>query len=174
MGMAVPLIILAAIAVVLFLAWPRHGRAPASGEAVARANAHMLRDALDRAPWGEAFARRLWARLMACAPGKGHVREFHPYFCGHALIRTPSGVMLADAEDGGMSFGAPIAEWESEAAFVAFFARQSDYSASGWDASEPVFSSDNAWYRGNQRLTRATLEGFMASPAGRSGQSPAA
>ncbi len=170
MAIAVPLVILAAIAAVLFLAWPRHRQVPMSGEEVVRRNALYLRNQLERQAWGEGFARRLWARLMACAPGEGHVREFHPYFCGHALIRTELGVMLADAEDGGHSFGAPIAHWETEAEFVAFFARQSDYSASGWDPAEPVFATDNDWYRNNQRLTRETLEEFMASPPSRSGR----
>ena len=174
MGMAVPLVILAAIAVVMFLAWPRQKRAPMSGEEVVRSNARILLGELDRTPWGGDFARRLWGRLMACPVGEGHVREFHPYFCGHALIRTEAGVMLADAEDGGHSFGSPIAQWATETDFVAFFARQSDYSVSGWDEAEPVFATDNEWYRNNQRLTRETLEGFMARPASRSGRDPEA
>jgi hypothetical protein len=72
-------------------------------------------------------------------------------------------VKLCDVQDGGHSCGEPIAQWYSEAEFVAFFARQSDYSCSGWDESEPVFFSDDSWYRNNQRLTRAVLRRFLKS-----------
>ncbi len=163
MAMVIPLITLAAIAVVLFLAWPRTARrVPMSGEDIVRSNALILRGELSHVPFGEAFVRRLWQRLWACPPGEGHVRAFHRDFCGHALIRTEIGVMLCDAQDGGVSYGPAIAEWNSQAEFVAFFARQTDYSCSGWDGSEPIFATDDEWYRDNQRLTRETLEAFMA------------
>ena len=47
-------------------------------------------------------------------------------------------------------------------AFVAFFARQSDFSMSGWDPGEPIFFSDDDWYRNNQRLTRAVMERYLS------------
>ena len=49
--------------------------------------------------------------------------------------------------------------------FVAFFARQSDYSCSGWDEGEPMFFTTDSWYRNNQRLTRAVLERYLATGA---------
>ena len=70
--------------------------------------------------------------------------------------------MLCDVQDGGAYFGQPIAEWKSEEDFVAFFASQSDFSMSGWDAGEPVFFTDDDWYRNNQRLTRAVLERYLS------------
>lgn len=167
MGVAAAL--LAGLALVLVLAWPRRAnrdettaRPAAPREAGGYATAERLRDALSRTPFGEALARRLWRRLEQFPDGEGFVKEFHPYFCGHALIRTAAGVRLCDAEDGGMSFGSTIAEWTDEDEFVAFFARQSDYSCSGWDPGEPVFATDDAWYRNNQRLTREALEGFVS------------
>lgn len=122
-----------------------------------------LRDQLDRTPFGEALARDVWRAVMRGKPDKGVIYDFHRDFCGHGLIRTAHGVKLCDVEDGGGSFGEPIAQWFGEDQFVAFFARQSDYSCSGWDESEPVFFSDDSWYRNNQRLTRAVLRRFLKS-----------
>ena len=117
-----------------------------------------LRDELDRAPFGEELARSVWNVLLTCAVDEGLVSNFHRDFCGQGLIRTAEGVKLCDLQDGGYLTGSPIAEWRTEAAFVAFFARQSDFTCSGWDAGEPVFASDDEWYRNNQRLTRERLE----------------
>ncbi len=90
------------------------------------------------------------------------IYDRHRDFCGQGLIRTSDGVMLCDVQDGGYLLGSPIAAWSSEAAFVGFFAEQSDFSCSGWDKASPVFASDDEWYRNNQRLTRAVLERFLA------------
>ena len=99
---------------------------------------------------------------MRQAPGRGVIYDHHRDFCGQGLIRTKTGIMLCDVHDGGASFGPPIAEWTSEGAFTLFFARQSDFSMSGWDANEPVFFTGDDWYRNNQRLTRAVLERFLS------------
>jgi len=122
-----------------------------------------LRDKLDRQPFGEGLARDVWQRLMRTKANDGVIYERHRDFCGQGLIRTTSGVKLCDVEDGGGSFGKPIAQWFDEAAFVAFFAKQSDYSCSGWDESEPTFFTTNDWYRNNQRLTRDVLRRFVKS-----------
>lgn len=121
-----------------------------------------LRDALDRKPLGIALAQRVWDRLQAEEPGRGVIREHHRDFCGQGLIRTDDGVMLCDVYDGGYDFGKPIAEWKSHAAFVAFLSGQSDFTMSGWDPDEPVFFTQDEWYRNNQRLTRAVLERYLA------------
>lgn len=128
--------------------------------------ARMLRDALDRRPFGEALARDLWRKLMSTAINDGVITERHRDFCGQGLIRTESGVKLCDVQDAGGHFSRPIAAWADEDAFVAFFARQSDYSCSGWDADEPIFFTTDTWYRNNQRLRRDVLERFV------SGQQP--
>lgn len=122
-----------------------------------------LRDQLGRAPFGEALARDVWQALTRTRIDDGVIHERHRDFCGQGLIRTAHGVKLCDVEDGGAYFGKPIAQWSSEDEFVAFFARQSDYSCSGWDESEPVFFCDDSWYRNNQRLTRAVLRRFLRS-----------
>ena len=120
--------------------------------------ASALRDALSRQPLGAPLAERLWLSLLRQPPGTGVIYDHHRDFCGQGLIRTKTGVMLCDVHDGGTSFGATIAEWAGEDEFTFFFARQSDFSMSGWDASEPVFFTEDDWYRNNQRLTRAVLE----------------
>ncbi|WEZ83097.1 hypothetical protein P6U16_19750 [Rhizobium sp. 32-5/1] len=121
----------------------------------------MLRNQLSTLPYGDELARRLWLRLMAQKPRDGLVHEFHKEFCGHGLIHMGNGVMLADIYDGGHSTGEPIARWTSEAEFVAFFSRQSDFSCSGWDENEPVFFTSDDWYRNNQRLTRSAIDRFL-------------
>ncbi|MBM3621658.1 MAG: hypothetical protein FJX20_13320 [Alphaproteobacteria bacterium] len=136
---------------------PRH----ATPEEV-EGRARELRDELDRRPFGEALARDVWRKLMDTAINEGVIYDRHRDFCGQGLIRTTTGVKLCDVHDGGYDFSRPIAEWTDEEAFVAFFARQSDYSCSGWDKDEPVFFSSDSWYRNNQRLTRAVLERFLS------------
>ena len=131
-----------------------------SGEERVRAYGLVLRDRLSLSAFGPALAQAVWRRLMACPFGEGLVGEFHRDFCGHGLIRTADGVKLCDIHDGGYNTGEPIASWGSEESFVAFFAEQSDFSCSGWDASESVFATDDEWYRNNQRLTREKLQAF--------------
>jgi hypothetical protein len=53
-----------------------------------------------------------------------------------------------------------IAEWSDEATFVAFLARQSDWTCSGMEPAEPVFFTEDEWDRCNQRLMRQHLEAF--------------
>ncbi|WP_325446183.1 hypothetical protein [Pararhizobium sp.] len=130
-----------------------------------RAREEELRDALDTEPFGEPLAGDLWRRLMTEKPGSGAMYDFHRDFCGQALIRTGDGVMLCDSYDGGHNFGDAKITWQTEATFVAFWARQSDYSCSGWEAGEPVFFSDDSWYRNNQRLTRDVLTTYLRGGA---------
>lgn len=120
-----------------------------------------LRDRLDRRPFGADLATALWSALMRQSPGKGVIVDFHRDFCGQGLIRTSDGVMLCDIQDAGAFTGPAIAAWRQQETFVDFFARQSDFTCSGWDPAEPVFATDDEWYRNNQRLTRAVLETFL-------------
>lgn len=111
--------------------------------------------------WGEDLARRLWRRLLGCAVGQGHVAHFHRDYCGHGLIRTADGVMLCGIQDGDWPMLPPIAAWREEAAFVAFFARQTDLTCAGWDAAEPVFHTLDPWARANQTLRREEVLRFV-------------
>lgn len=172
--MAAIIIPLIALAIIVFVLWVairatiQARRNPQAIESTTRSEedrrrvSESLRDALDKRPHGAPLAERIWRKLMAEEPNHGVIYDFHRDFCGQGLIRTEGGVMLADVQDGGVYFGAPIAEWATEAEFVAFFARQSDFSMSGWDAGEPVFFTDDDWYRNNQRLTRAVLERYLS------------
>ncbi len=136
----------------------------ATEEEMAR-RAAELRDRLSREPFGEARAKALWRRLMSINDGEGLIAEFHRDFCGQGLIRRGDGVVLCDIFDGGGATGDVIAAWREEADFVAFFARQSDFSCSGWDISEPVFFTEDAWYRNNQRLTARSIDRFAGGAA---------
>ncbi|HEV7257615.1 MAG TPA: hypothetical protein VGN82_07515 [Bosea sp. (in: a-proteobacteria)] len=165
----VPLLTLAIIVIVLIVALvPRRRVAngdPSQIESDRRAYALVLRDRLDRALFGPALAGQIWDRLMQCPVGEGLIHEFHRDYCGHGLIRTDKGVKLSDILDGHHVVGPAIAEWPSREGFVSFFAEQSDYSCSGWDASSPVFVTEDDWHRNNQRLTRAKLLHWLAGPA---------
>lgn len=168
MAIVIPLIALALILGVLGLViWsmvrrpkpdePRYAT-PAEIEGYAR----ELRDRLDRQPFGAALARDVWHKLMRTEINEGVIYERHRDFCGHGLIRTTDGVKLCDVQDAGQRYGEPITQWADEEAFVAFFAKQSDYSCSGWDESEPIFFTSDSWYRNNQRLRRDVLERFLS------------
>jgi hypothetical protein len=172
--MAATVIPLIALAVIVFVLWiairaniearknPYRVESATRTEAERRRIADSLRDALSRKPLGAALAERLWHKLTNEMPGNGVIYDHHRDFCGQGLIRTEDGVMLADVQDGGAYFGPTIAEWKTEKDFVAFLARQSDFSMSGWDAGEPAFFTEDDWYRNNQRLTRAVLERYLA------------
>ncbi len=167
----IPLLALAVIVTVLgsvFWSMLRKGKAwrppyplvDATPEDMDR-RARELRDRLSHEPFGEARAAALWRRLASAKDGDGMILEFHRDFCGHGLIRKGGGIVLCDVFDGGCNTGDAIANWEREDEFVTFFARQSDFSCSGWDEGEPVFHSGDSWYRNNQRLTRAAIDRFL-------------
>ena len=172
--MAATIIPLIALAIIVFVLWVairatiQARRNPQAVESTTRSEedrrrvSESLRDALDKRPLGAPLAERIWRKLLNEVPGKGVIYDHHRDFCGQGLTRTENGVMLADVQDGGLYFGPPITEWTTEADFVAFFARQSDFSMSGWDAGEPVFFTDDDWYRNNQRLTRSVLERYLS------------
>lgn len=172
--MAATIIPLIALAVIVFVLWvairaniaarrnPHRIESTTRTEAERRRIALSLRDALSRQPLGTALAERLWHKLANEVPGNGVIYDYHRDFCGQGLIRTEDGVMLADVQDGGAYFGSPIAAWKTEEDFVAFLARQSDFSMSGWDAGEPAFFTEDDWYRNNQRLTRVVLERYLS------------
>jgi hypothetical protein len=170
-AIVIPLLALAVIAYVLWIALRANAEArrnPQDTESTARTEeerhriAVSLRDRLSREPLGTPLAERLWHRLEKETPNGGVIYDRHRDFCGQGLIRTPDGVMLADVQDGGSYFGPAIADWTAKEDFVAFFARQSDFSMSGWDAGEPVFFTEDDWYRDNQRLTRAVMERYLS------------
>jgi len=127
---------------------------------IAAARDHARRT-LDRTPFGETLARAVWQRLMGCPADGGLIHAHHRDYCGHGLLRTTEGAKLCRIEDGVFG-GPPIAAWTDEAAFVAFFARQSDWTCSGMEPAEPVFFTTDEWDRCNQRLLRRHLEGFAA------------
>lgn len=169
MAIVIPLIALALILGVLGLVIWSMVRRPKPGEPrnatpeeIGR-YARQLRDQLDRRPFGEALARDIWRKLMRTEVNEGVICERHRDFCGQGLIRTTSGVKLCDVHDAGQHYGETITQWVDEEAFVAFLAKQSDYSCSGWDKSEATFFTTDSWYRNNQRLTRAVLERFLTS-----------
>lgn len=115
---------------------------------------------LDRTPFGEALARAVWHRLQGCAVDEGLIHAYHRDYCGHGLLRTATGVKLCRIDDG-IFGGPPIADWSDEPSFVAFFARQSDWSCSGMEPAEPEFFTTDDWERCNQRLMRRHLEKFL-------------
>jgi hypothetical protein len=140
--------------------WPPYPLINASEEEMQRRHLEC-RDRLSLTPFGSRVARDLYQKLMACKPGSGLIHEFHRDYCGHGLIRTGASVTLREVQDGGHSVGEPIASWSSEADFVAFFSRQSDFTCSGWEPREPVFFTEDEWARNNQRLTSDIIGTFI-------------
>lgn len=139
-----------------------------------RGERERLAGRLDRAPFGERLAAQVWVELRRCKDGEGLIHQFHRDFCGHGLIRTGGGVMLCEIHDGHVP-GPPIEIWRDRDEFVAFFARQSDWTCSGWSGKEPVLYTDDPWRRSNQRLTRRILGGFVVPDShARDGGGPSA
>lgn len=122
-----------------------------------------VRDMLSHKALGAERARLLWAKIHAAQIGNGLIHQFHRDFCGHGLIRTEAGIILCDIQDGHFP-GPAIATWDNETDFVAFFARQSDFTMSGWDPEEPVFHTQDKWYRDNQRIRTAIIDRFLYAP----------
>lgn len=173
--MVVPLAALAIVVVVVGLA-ARAARPPARRtvpwegrtrpESERRAVEAEIRDRLDDRAFGADLARRAWAAVVGRDVDDGIILHLHRDYCGHGLIRTAEGVKLCEIEDGFFP-GRAEAEWRSEEEFVAFFARQSDYTCSGWDPAEPVFFTADDWRRCNQRLTRDGIERFLSGKGGK-------
>ena len=171
MSTLIPLLALAAIVTVLVAAirsmrrpkpWqPSSPLIDASPEEMER-RAAELRDRLSRDPFGQTRATALWRKLATVGEGEGLIVEFHRDFCGQGLIRRAGGVVLCDIFDGGGQTGDPITAWGDETDFVAFFARQSDFSCSGWDERESFFHATDPWYRNNQRITGAAIDAWLA------------
>ena len=145
-------------------AWPPYPLINATEEEMDRRRAEV-RDRLSHKALGAERMRRVWERLQGAKIGEGLIHEFHRDFCGHGLIRTETGVILCDIQDG-FHPGPAIATWASEEEFVAFFSRQSDFTLSGWDPAEPVFYTDDTWYRHNQRLSQAIFDRFLRNRNG--------
>lgn len=139
--------------------WPPYPLINASDEEM-DSRAAELRNLLSCKPLGAERARQLWEKLQRAKIGEGLIHQFHRDFCGHGLIRTDAGIILCDIQDGCFP-GAAIATWSTEEEFVAFFSRQSDFTMSGWDPAEPVFFTEDSWYRNNQRLTTTIIDGFL-------------
>lgn len=115
---------------------------------------------LDRQPFGRRLALQVWVELLRCKTGEGLIHQFHRDYCGHGLIRMADGVALCEIQDGHLP-GPPIETWHDRDAFADFFARQSDWSCSGWERMEPVLYTDDPWRRSNQRLHRRILDTFI-------------
>ncbi|MBP1843856.1 hypothetical protein J2046_002112 [Rhizobium petrolearium] len=140
-------------------AWPPYPLINATEEEMDRRRAEV-RDMLSHKALGAERARRLWGKLQRAEIGGGLIHEFHRDFCGHGLIRTQAGIILCDIQDGHFP-GPAIATWDNEREFVDFFARQSDFTMSGWEPAEPVFFTEDKWYRNNQRLRAEIIDRFL-------------
>jgi hypothetical protein len=127
--------------------WPPYPLIDASEEEMQRRHIEC-RDRLSHATFGTRVARDLYRQLMASEAGSGLIHEFHRDYCGHGLIRTGNAITLREIYDGGHTV-------------VAFFARQSDFSCSGWDPKEPVFFTEDRWAQNNQRLTWDVIRKFV-------------
>lgn len=138
--------------------WPPYPLINASDDEM-DSRATELRDRLSRKQLGTERARQLWDQLQQAKIGEGLIHQVHRDFCGQGLIRTDAGIILCDIQDGHFP-DAAIATWATKEEFIAFFSRQSDFTMSGWDPDEPVFFTEDSWYRNNQRLTTAIIDRF--------------
>lgn len=105
-------------------------------------------------PFGDALMMRVWRHLKRCPRDEG-ITYGHRDYCGHGLVHAVDGIALVLVEDGWPR--EVLQTWRDEAAFVDFWARQTDDRCGGHDANEPLFFTTDTWLRDNQRITLARL-----------------
>ncbi len=109
-------------------------------------------DRLSKEPLGKEFVRAIAKRLYH----KELFMGYHRDYCGHGLDYNDGEFRLVLVSDGWVD--KILHTWESEEAFVSFFARQSDYSMSGADKDEEIFYTEDSFELNNQRLVKAKLQ----------------
>lgn len=118
-----------------------------------------------RTTWGRAFAERVADHLATLEEPHG-IAHIHRDYCGHGLFHSGGEYRLCEVYDGYPSGPAnpnhPL-RWDNREDFVAFLARQSDHSLSGFDPKAPgLFTRDNR-LRNNQRLNYAWVAREVAA-----------
>ena len=109
--------------------------------------------------YGAELAGKVWDRLRRMKEGDG-LREAHPEYCGHGLLRRGKGVALETIEDGAGS--RTLKAWTEKADFVGYFALLTDFICGGHDPTHPHFYSEVEWELDNQRIRKDRLEEFTA------------
>ena len=120
---------------------------------------------LGRKPFGENLAESLAAMLCYKAANRRYpddgIYNHHRDYCGHGLMFFDEAFHLIEVQDGRPRESKILASWRDGAEFVAFWARQSDYSCSGADPDAGPLYSPQRSNRNNQRITRQRIEAFV-------------
>ena len=122
---------------------------------------------LSRKPFGEDLAESLAAMLCYKAANRRYpddgIYNHHRDYCGHGLMFFDEAFHLIEVQDGRPRESKILASWRDGAEFVAFWARQSDYSCSGADPDAGPLYSPRRSNRNNQRITRQRIEAFVTA-----------
>ena len=114
--------------------------------------------ALNREPFGEDLATRVAKRLET-----QNLNYSHQFYCGHGLFLHDNVFELWELQEGYPDERAgskKIMEWRTQKTFVAWLAKQSDYSLSGADPDHEMFE-ETEFMRNNQRITRLRCIDFL-------------
>lgn len=103
----------------------------------------------------------LVAEKLQSDDGERGLWNVHRDYCGHGLIYRDSQIRLITVQDGHATEGKLLKAWDNADAFVAWLARQSDYSMSGADESEADLLPSSSSNLNNQRITRVRLRDYV-------------
>lgn len=102
------------------------------------------------------FGRDLAGRVADYLADRGGIAYDHRDYCGAGLFFRGGAFLYAEVGDGDIEFGSTPTTFSDREAFVGWLAGQSDEALSGRAAGNPFIL-------GNQRITRARLEGVLAT-----------
>ena len=126
----------------------------------------------------EPFGVELMAAVAERLMKEGHdgwnggLYYIHRDYCGHGLNFSTRGYDQADRDESRKVFnlqvvidghfsGQKVGYWERKEDFIKFWARQSDYSCSGYDKYTRLFYEHEEFIRGNQRINKNRLQEYV-------------
>ena len=168
---------LGALATIVSPQWPWIQKAHCTSSVIINKNSEEEKQRYSKEPFGRELMEAVADKLMKEGHDgwNGGLYYIHRDYCGHGLNFSTRGYDQADHDnslkvfnlqvviDGHFS-GRKLGYWEKKEDFVKFWARQSDYSCSGYDAyTSSIFYEHEQFIRGNQRIDKKRLEDYLHS-----------
>jgi hypothetical protein len=115
---------------------------------------------LSKEPLGADLARRVVERLIKDGDKNG-LWFSHRDYCGHGLMYSLGQFHLIEVYDGFADDSRLIRSWSNEESFRVWLGKQSDYSLSGADDSQPELLANTMFELNNQRLTKERMIDYV-------------
>lgn len=116
---------------------------------------------LSKASIGDELAKKVLGRLIKDADKSG-LWFSHRDYCGHGLMYSSGEFHLIEVHDGYADLSRPLLTWCDQCAFQVWLGKQSDYSLSGADKSQPKLQAKSTFDLNNQRLTKQRMVDYIA------------